>query len=229
MSEVTTTATLGAGQTAVRRLVALGCALVALVLMGAVALIAGGLHALDDLQAREDAELVRSAMTRALDAMVGDITTATVWDQAYRELKPGGDLNWADAEIGSYFVNNRGHDRAVAIDGQGRALLRLAGRGPRRSRCPGRLPGRGGAGDRDRAHDRAQAQRPPAERAADQPGAGRDGRGPGANAGPSVPGGRLDRDAGTRRDAAEGRGPRCWWSPPSGSTARSWRRCASCT
>ena len=127
MSEVTKSAVLGEGQLAVRRLVALGAGLVALVLLGTIALIAGGSHALDELQARQDRQLVRSAMNRALDAMVGDITTATVWDQAYRELRPGGSVAWADAEIGSYFANNRGHDRSIVVDGAGVPFYAWAG------------------------------------------------------------------------------------------------------
>ena len=98
---------------------ALGAVLAGLLLLGVAGLLAAGSQALDDLLARENRALVQSTLDRALARMVTDITTATVWDQAYRELKPGGDLAWADAEIGSYFTNNRGHDRTVVIDRDG--------------------------------------------------------------------------------------------------------------
>jgi signal transduction histidine kinase len=107
------------GQAAVRRLVALGAVLVALLLLGVAAMLAAGSQALDDLQAREDRALVQSVLQRSLSRIVTDMTTVTVWDQADRELKPGGDIAWADAEIGSYMTNNRGHDRSVAIDRDG--------------------------------------------------------------------------------------------------------------
>ncbi|MBU1375703.1 MAG: response regulator [Alphaproteobacteria bacterium] len=97
----------------------LGLGLVALVLVGVAALLAGGSQALDDLQVREDRALVTSALDRSLRRIVSDTTTATVWDQAYREFHPGGDRRWADEEIGSYFANNRGHDISVALDGRG--------------------------------------------------------------------------------------------------------------
>jgi len=115
------------GQRAVRRLVALGAALVTLVLVGAVALLAAGSQALDGLQAREDRTRVKSVIDRRLSRVVTDITTATVWNQAYRELRPGGSVKWLDEEIGSYFSNNRGHDRTVAIDRQGAPFYAWAG------------------------------------------------------------------------------------------------------
>lgn len=97
----------------------LGVALVALVLLGVATLLAGGSQALDDLQDRESRTLANSVIDRSLRRLVSDTTTATVWDQAYRELRPGGSVKWADEEIGSYFANNRGHDITVVIDGGG--------------------------------------------------------------------------------------------------------------
>src|SRR5688572_27044129 len=104
------------GQVALRRLVALGAALLALVLVGLAALLVAGSQALDALQLREDRTMVSSVIDRRLNRMVTDITTATVWNQAYRELRPGGSLQWLDDEIGSYFTNNRGHDLTIALD-----------------------------------------------------------------------------------------------------------------
>jgi signal transduction histidine kinase/ActR/RegA family two-component response regulator len=127
MSPTSQTIAATGGQAAVRRLVALGAGLVALVLFGSAALLAAGSHALDELQAREDHALVASVVDRSLARVVTDITTATVWDQAYRELRPGGSVAWADAEIGSYFANNRGHDRSVVVDGAGVPFYAWAG------------------------------------------------------------------------------------------------------
>jgi len=115
------------GQTALRRFMVLGAALVALVLIGVAALVAGGSQALDDLQAREGRALVQSTLDRALRRLVSDTTTATVWDQAYEQLRPGGDLEWADEEIGSYFASNRGHDISVVVDGRGAPFYAWAG------------------------------------------------------------------------------------------------------
>jgi two-component system, sensor histidine kinase len=100
----------------VRRLVWTGRLVVLLVAVCGAALLAFAAKAVDDLQAREEYSLVQRTLKRFEDRLARDVTTATVWDQAYEELRPGGDLEWADAEIGTYFANNRGHDRTVVFD-----------------------------------------------------------------------------------------------------------------
>ncbi|MDZ4375018.1 MAG: hypothetical protein U1C74_26860, partial [Phenylobacterium sp.] len=104
------------GQTAARRLVVLGAAVVLLMVLGAAGLLTAGSRALDDLQSREDRALVSGLIDRRLHRVVTDLTTSTVWNQAYQHLRPGGDLSWLDNEIGSYFANNRGHALTVALD-----------------------------------------------------------------------------------------------------------------
>lgn len=115
------------GQVALRRLIGLGAMLVALVLVGAVTLLAGGSQALDDLQVREDRARVESAIARSLERVTSDLTTVTVWDQAYREFKPGGSLTWADEEVGSYFANNRRRAWTLALDGADRPFYAWVG------------------------------------------------------------------------------------------------------
>jgi signal transduction histidine kinase len=104
---------------AVRRLLALSLALVAVVVMGVAALLAGGSRLLNELKIREDQFLVANAVDRISARVVSDMATVTVWDQAYRNLRPGGDVAWMDAEIGGFFALNRGFDRSVAIDAAG--------------------------------------------------------------------------------------------------------------
>src|SRR5690606_9275964 len=81
----------------VRRLMGLGAVIISIVALGAVALLAMASDAVDDLQAREERALVERTIARFEARMVSDLTTVTVWDQAYEELKPGGDILWADA------------------------------------------------------------------------------------------------------------------------------------
>ena len=103
------------GQQALRRIVLLGLLLVMLVLAGSVSLLAFAGNAIDQMQVREERALVDNATGRFQEQLIGDITTASVWDQAYAIFKPGGDMVWADAEIGAYFTNNRGHHVVLAI------------------------------------------------------------------------------------------------------------------
>ena len=103
-------------QAAVRRLVVLTLALVAVVLLGVTALLTAGSRLLDELQVNEDRALIANAVDRISTRLVSDMTTVTVWDQAYRNMRPGGDPVWADAEVGGYFANNRAFDLTVAID-----------------------------------------------------------------------------------------------------------------
>ncbi|WP_430424319.1 ATP-binding protein [Phenylobacterium sp.] len=116
------------GQSALRRLMALGAALLALVLLGLAALLIAGSQALDSLQVREDRAMVDNVLGRRLHRIVTDVTTATVWNQAYRELRPGGSVEWLDDEIGSYFAQNRGHDLTIALDGADRPFYAWSGK-----------------------------------------------------------------------------------------------------
>jgi two-component system, sensor histidine kinase len=104
----------------VRRLLALAALVVVLVTMAGAALLAFASNAVDQLQAQEERALVERTLKRFERRLASDLTTATVWDQAYRQLLPGGDLRWADAEIGTYFTNNRGHDLTLVFDGSDR-------------------------------------------------------------------------------------------------------------
>jgi signal transduction histidine kinase/ActR/RegA family two-component response regulator len=106
---------LPAGRRAVRSLLTLGVIVVAIVALGGGALLAFAAMAVDRLQAREERVVVEQTLSRALDRLTSDVTAAAVWNQAYDKLRPGMDPNWIDAEIGSYYANNRGDDLMVAL------------------------------------------------------------------------------------------------------------------
>jgi signal transduction histidine kinase len=103
-------------QAAIRRLLVLTLALLAVVLVGVTTLLISGSRLTDDLKVKEDRFLIANAIDRISTRLVSDMTTVTVWDEAERNLKPGVDTAWADAEIGGYFANNRAFDLTVAID-----------------------------------------------------------------------------------------------------------------
>ena len=128
MTEVGERKTARKSQAAVRHLLALSFALVAVVLASVAILLIGGSQKLDELKVREDRFLIANAIDRISTRLVSDMTTATVWDQAYANMRPGGDIAWADANIGTFFANNRGFDRTVAIDGQDRLFYAWEGK-----------------------------------------------------------------------------------------------------
>ena len=103
-------------QEAVRRLLLLTFCLAAVVLVGVTVLVTEGSRLLDELKTREDRFLIANAVDRISTRQVSDMTSVTVWDQAFANLRPGGDIRWADDEVGSFYANNRGFDRTLVID-----------------------------------------------------------------------------------------------------------------
>jgi signal transduction histidine kinase len=110
-----------------RRLALAGVVAGTLVLLGTVALIRFAAGAVDQVQIREERQLVARTLGQFSARLQSDVTTATVWDQAYETLRPGGDLAWADSEIGSYYANNRGHDRTFVYDAADRPFYAWSG------------------------------------------------------------------------------------------------------
>ena len=118
---------LPAGRRAVRSLLTLGVIVVTIVSLGGGALLAFSAVAVDRLQAREERVVVEQALSRALDSLTSDVTAASVWNQAYDKLRPGMDAGWMDAEIGSYYANNRGDDLTVALGPDDRPFYAWSG------------------------------------------------------------------------------------------------------
>ena len=120
---------LPAGRRAVRSLLTLGVIVVTIVALGGAALLAFAAVAVDRLQAREERVVVEQTLARALDRLASDVTAAAVWNQAYDKLRPGLDAGWMDAEIGSYYANNRGDDLTVALGPDDQPFYAWSGQG----------------------------------------------------------------------------------------------------
>lgn len=101
----------------VRLLLWLASILLVIVVGACGALMVYATSAVNHLQEQQEKALVERTLERWTDKISNDLTTATVWDQAYRQFHPGGDVQWANAEIGTFFVHNRGVDLAFAVDG----------------------------------------------------------------------------------------------------------------
>jgi signal transduction histidine kinase/CheY-like chemotaxis protein len=108
---------------AVRRLLALSFALVAVVLVGIGGVLGEGSRLLNNLKAKEDRFLIANMVDRIVARAKDDATTVTVWDQAYQHLMPGGDAAWMNAEVGAYMTKNRPFERSIALDSHGVAFF----------------------------------------------------------------------------------------------------------
>lgn len=113
----------------VRLLLAMTSILLLIVAAACAGLLVFATASVNRLQERQESALVERTLQRWTGKIASDLTTATVWDQAYRQFRPGGDTAWADAEIGSFFVNNRGVDLAYAVDAHGRAFYAFGSQG----------------------------------------------------------------------------------------------------
>ncbi|MBS0362452.1 MAG: response regulator [Proteobacteria bacterium] len=108
---------------AVRRLVVLSLALVAVVLIGVGGLLTTGSRLLNDLKVREDRFLIANTVDRIVARAENDTTTVTVWDRAYENIRPGGDPAWLEAEVGAYMTKNRPFERSIALDDHDRPFF----------------------------------------------------------------------------------------------------------
>jgi len=115
------------GRRALRRTMMLGRLILLFALISSAALLAFTVRSVDQLQANEERLQVQRTLDRFEDRVVSNITSVSVWDQAYEIFQPGGNLAWADAEIGTYFENNRHHDVTLAIDRQNRPFYAWMG------------------------------------------------------------------------------------------------------
>ena len=111
------------GPYAVRRVMGTSVSFLAVVLLTFGVLLTMGSQALNRAQSRAEQAVAETALARAREVLVRDITSATVWTQAYDKLRPGGDEQWAHEEIGLYFATNRRHDLTLALDTSDRPFL----------------------------------------------------------------------------------------------------------
>ncbi|MGE5565436.1 MAG: ATP-binding protein [Parcubacteria group bacterium] len=105
----------------------LGRLILVFALISSASLLAFTVRSVDQLQASEERVQVERTLDRYEDRVVNNISSVSVWDQAYQVFRPGGDLTWADAEIGTYFANNRHHDVTLGIDNENRPFYAWTG------------------------------------------------------------------------------------------------------
>lgn len=102
---------------AIRRIAALAALILLVVVAGSAGLLLYTTQEIDEAQVAEERALIQRRMDRGLDQMVSDITSASIWDDAYRVLSASPDLDWADENMGGYYDNYLGHTASIIVDG----------------------------------------------------------------------------------------------------------------
>ncbi len=99
-----------------RRTLLLGALVALLMLAGALGTMVWWARAVDDLTAREEQALVSRTIDRRLEQMTEDVTSATIWDDAWTSTAPRLDMAWIHVNFGEYYAQYMGHDRTVVFD-----------------------------------------------------------------------------------------------------------------
>ena len=89
--------------------------LVVVSILGSVALMILAARSLDRLEARDEVALVGRSVSRTLERMERELTSATVWDAAYEAMDWTVDPAWADTNFGGYYHEQFGHDVTFAM------------------------------------------------------------------------------------------------------------------
>uniref|UniRef100_B0SWN8 histidine kinase n=1 Tax=Caulobacter sp. (strain K31) TaxID=366602 RepID=B0SWN8_CAUSK len=114
--------------------------LVIVSILGGVALMLFAARSLDHIESLDERQLVDRTIQRGLERMTHELTSATVWDEAYTATTPVVDMAWADINYADYYHRYFNHDLSFAMrDGQ---VVYASQAGARVSpRAIGALPG----------------------------------------------------------------------------------------
>lgn len=89
--------------------------LVLVSVLGALALMLQAAHQVDRTDTADDIALAARSLSRTLDRMEREVTSATVWDAAYEAVGARVDKAWADANFASYYHQQFDHDLTFVV------------------------------------------------------------------------------------------------------------------
>lgn len=95
----------------------------AIVAGGAAGLIGWATAAVDRIEVEKERSLVERRLTRALDRLVADVNSATIWNDTVVALSGAPDLVWLQANLGDYFADYMDHAVTLTYDPAGRVVL----------------------------------------------------------------------------------------------------------
>jgi signal transduction histidine kinase len=99
-----------------RRTLLLGVLVAIFMLAGALGTMAWWARAVDEMTARSEQALITRTIDRRLEQMIEDVTSATIWDEAWTSTSPRLDMAWIHLNYGEYYAQYMGHDRTLFFD-----------------------------------------------------------------------------------------------------------------
>ena len=99
-------------------IVSAAAVLVLVSVLGALALMLQAAWQVDRTDAADDAALASRTISRTLDRMERELTSATIWDAAYQAMGATINAEWADTNFGSYYHDQFGHDLTFVMRGK---------------------------------------------------------------------------------------------------------------
>jgi signal transduction histidine kinase/CheY-like chemotaxis protein len=107
---------------AISRIVVFSTAVLLIVAVGCFGLIAYTGRAVDRAHVDEKRALIANYVREHEYELVGQIVSASIWDDAYLRLGPALDVEWADLYVGSYFETYMRHAASFVLDEGGRPV-----------------------------------------------------------------------------------------------------------
>lgn len=89
--------------------------LVIVSIIGGAALMLFAARSLDRIESLDEKQLVSRTVERGLERMTHELTSATVWDEAYTATTPVMDMAWADINYADYYHRYFNHDLSFAM------------------------------------------------------------------------------------------------------------------
>ncbi len=89
--------------------------LVIVSILGGLALMMLAARSVDRTEAADEIALARRTVSRTLDRMERELTSATVWDQAYKAMGWKIDAAWADTDFATYYHDQFKHDLTFVV------------------------------------------------------------------------------------------------------------------
>ena len=106
-----------------KRIVLAALLVMAIVAGGAAGLIGWATAAVDRIEVDKERSLVERRLTRALERLVEDVNSATIWNDTVVALSGTPDLVWLQANLGDYFADYMAHAVTLTYDSAGRVVL----------------------------------------------------------------------------------------------------------